>query len=239
MAWLRRRPRTATLPVVPGGEGYGMSTRAAYAGGTPPQVLRVTTLNDSGAGSLRAALLTAGPRVVVFETSGNILLTSDIVVTEPYVTLAGQTAPSPSITLQGFGIQWYTHDVLMSHRRIRPGDGPPLLTQTADHAASIVYTEQAGNIIYDHNSLSWAQGKNTEVISPRRGAEVCYWRNIVSEALYRAKNVIIELGQPSSLAMLLASSSNAQMLVSVLGNLFAHNSDRNPEIHTGVSLQFV
>jgi len=239
MAWLRRRPRTTTLPVVPGGEGYGMSTRAAYGGGTPPQVLRVTTLNDSGAGSLRAALLTAGPRVVVFETSGNIVLTSDIVVTEPYVTLAGQTAPSPGITLQGFGIQWYTHDVLMQHLRVRPGDGPPRLPQTADHDASIVYTEQAWNVVYDHNSLSWAQGKTTEVISPNSGAEVCYWRNLISEALYRAKNVVIDPGQPSSLGMLLASMANTEMRVSVLGNLFAHNADRNPEIHTGVTLQFV
>src|SRR5262245_2672041 len=134
-----------SLPVVPGGEGYAMQTRAAYGGGTPPSILRVTNLTDSGEGSLRAALLTAGPRVVIFETSGNIALQSDICVTEPYVTLAGQTAPSPGITLQGFGIQWYTHDVLMQHLRIRPGDGPPRLPQTADHDARIVYTAQPGN----------------------------------------------------------------------------------------------
>src|SRR5262245_21976436 len=79
------KTQTAPLPVVPGGEGFGMTTRAAYGGDTPPAILRVTTLADAGPGSLRAALLTTGPRVIIFETSGTIMLASDIVVTEPYV----------------------------------------------------------------------------------------------------------------------------------------------------------
>ena len=74
-----------------------MTTRAAYGCGSAPSVLRVTNLNDSGSGSLRAALEAAGPRVVIFEISGTIALTSDVIVTNACVTIAGQTAPSPGI----------------------------------------------------------------------------------------------------------------------------------------------
>src|ERR1700674_5515607 len=60
------------LPVVPGGMGFGMTTRAAYGCGSNPAILRVTTLASSGAGSLRAALEASGGRVVIFEISGTI-----------------------------------------------------------------------------------------------------------------------------------------------------------------------
>ena len=60
----------STLPAFPGAQGFGSKTRHAYAGGAAPTVYRVTNLNDSGAGSLRAALTAAGPRIVIFEVSG-------------------------------------------------------------------------------------------------------------------------------------------------------------------------
>src|SRR6478609_9986754 len=107
------------LPVFPGAEGFGATTVAGRGGA----VLTVTNLNDSGAGSLRAALSAAGPRTVVFETSGTVTLTSDdLVVSNPYLTLAGQTSPSPGITIRGGGIRIMTHDVLIQHVRVRPGD---------------------------------------------------------------------------------------------------------------------
>ena len=43
-------------PVVPGGQGFGMDIRVAYGCGATPEILRVTNLNNAGAGSLRAAL---------------------------------------------------------------------------------------------------------------------------------------------------------------------------------------
>ena len=76
-------------PVVPGAFGFGMATRAAYACGTNPAILRVTTIADSGAGSLRTALTTPGPRLVIFETSGTTVLGTDIDVTEPCLTNRG------------------------------------------------------------------------------------------------------------------------------------------------------
>jgi hypothetical protein len=227
------------LPVIPGGQGFGMFTRAAYGCGSNPSVLRVTNLNDSGTGSLREALLAAGPRVVIFELSGTISLSNDIIVTTPCATIAGQTAPSPGITIKGFGVQVYTHDVLMQHLRIRPGDGPPLQAQTMGHDGSIMYSD-AYNVVFDHNSFSWAQGKNTEAGSLPTGAQVTYWRNITSEALYHAANVIIDAGQPSSLGLLLFQSYvQVPAYFSIIGNLFAHNSDRNPEIQGPVNAHII
>ncbi|MCA9771203.1 MAG: hypothetical protein KC466_02265, partial [Myxococcales bacterium] len=89
------RDLTASLPVFPGAEGYGTDTPAGRGG----VVIRVTTLAAEGPGSLREAAATPGPRAIVFEVGGAIALTEDIVVSRPYVTIAGQTAPSPGVTL--------------------------------------------------------------------------------------------------------------------------------------------
>ena len=237
------------LPVVPGGQGFGMDTRAAYACGANPEIFRVTNLNDSGAGSLRAALTARVPRIVIFETSGTIVLNTDIEITEPCLTVAGQTAPSPGITLRDSGVSVYTHDVLIQHIRIRPGDrmrqtdcylgkcGVPL-PQTYGHDALLLYRVNLAvdvfNVVLDHVSLSWAGGKNSNNITHDAG--ITYWRCIISEALYRAPNVIVDTGQPSSLGMLLGGETKG---ISIIGNLFAHNSDRNPEIHEDSAVQFI
>jgi hypothetical protein len=245
VAWTGPRVYTqsAALPIVPGAQGFGTSTRAAYACGTAPAVLRVTNLNDSGTGSFRTALLTAGPRVIIFETSGTIVFSSDVNVMESCLTVAGQTAPSPGITIRNGGLNFYAHDVLVQHIRIRPGDGGVLQPQTAGHDASIVYdcagcpTQYAPHdIVFDHVSLSWTGGKlaNADARSPN--SNITYWRCIFGEALYRAANVIISPGQPSSLALPIVDHT-AQ--VSVIQNLFAHNSDRNPEIHGGTVTHFL
>ena len=99
-------------------QGYGVKT----PGGRGGAIIRVTNLNDSGSGSLRAALEATGPRFVIFETSGTIALKTPIFITSPFVTIAGQTAPSPGINLRNFGIYVDTHDVVIQHIRIREGD---------------------------------------------------------------------------------------------------------------------
>ena len=238
-----------SLPVVPGGEGFGMSTRAAYGCGSAPAILRVTNLNDSGAGSLRDALERSGPRVVIFEISGTILLRSDIAITEPCVTVAGQTAPSPGITIRNGGLSVYTHDVLIQHLRIRPGDGIRAtdcyagqcgvrIPQTVSHDGVLLYKVNSAatvnNIVLDHLSISWAGGKNANNLPYDAG--ITYWRCIISEALYRASNVIVGGNEPSSLGMLLGGHNRG---ISIIGNLFAHNSDRGPEIHENSVVHFV
>src|SRR2546422_5008888 len=107
----------------PGAEGYG-----AYAkGGRGGKVLSVTNLSDSGPGSLREAIETKGPRTVIFRVGG-LIETRGLVVREPYLTIAGQTAPGdgicikktesdgPALELSG------THDVVIRFLRIRAGN---------------------------------------------------------------------------------------------------------------------
>ena len=116
----------ADLPVFPGALGFGTDTRAAYGGGSVPYVYKVVNLNaDGSSGSLRNCVedrLNKGPRVCVFEVAGTIRVTSDIKAEKPYLTIAGQTAPSPGITVRGAAISVKTHDVLIQHIRIRVGD---------------------------------------------------------------------------------------------------------------------
>jgi hypothetical protein len=123
----RHRP-AATLPAssagprlaFPGAMGWAATT----PGGRGGRIIKVTTLNPDGPGSLLEALATKGPRIVVFEVGGVIdLAKRDVRITEPFLTIAGQTAPSPGITLiRGQSVAIDTHDVIMQHLRIRPGD---------------------------------------------------------------------------------------------------------------------
>lgn len=115
-------------------------------------MLFVTSLADSGPGTLRAALGTAGPRTVVFRVGGSIVLRSPLRITEPYVTVAGQTAPGDGIQIyndpDGFldlragiaadsfqSIEIDTHDVVLRHLRVRPG---PLVPNPACTALNAV-----------------------------------------------------------------------------------------------------
>ena len=106
------------LPVIPGAAGYGMDTPAGRGG----KVYRVTNLNASGAGSLKECIDGTTARVCIFEVSGTIRLTSDLIIRNNRITIAGQTAPSPGIMLRGAALRIHANDVLVQHLRVRPGD---------------------------------------------------------------------------------------------------------------------
>src|SRR3954466_8105350 len=83
-----------TALAFPGAQGWAAHT----PGGRGGKILRVTTLKADGPGSLRAAIQTPGARIVVFEVGGAIDLDRSVLdVREPFLTIAGQTAPSPGI----------------------------------------------------------------------------------------------------------------------------------------------
>ncbi|WP_283657942.1 hypothetical protein [Paenibacillus sp. RC343] len=140
--------------VFPGAVGYGTDTPAGRGG----KVIKVTNLNNDGPGSFRAALETKGPRIIVFEVGGVINLEKErLELREPYVTIAGQTAPSPGITFIRGGLQIRTHDVLMQHVRFRMGNGDS--TKGAGFEPDVsTYGASAYNIVIDHCSFSWGSG---------------------------------------------------------------------------------
>jgi len=152
----------------PGAEGYG-----AYAkGGRGGKVLLVTNLDDYHPGtekpipgSLRAACEAKGPRIVVFRVSGIIELKTSLSITEPYLTLAGQTSPGDGICLKNYGTQIAnTHDVIVRYMRFRPGDevGRERAKQGDDWQTDALSVYMSQNVIIDHCSTSWA---NDETLS--------------------------------------------------------------------------
>jgi len=142
---------TGGLPVIPGASGFGINTKAGR-GGT---VYRVTNVNASGTGSLKACIDATVPRVCVFETSGTIRLTSDMIINNPYITIAGQTAPSPGITIRGAGLVISTNDVLVQHLRVRVGDVSDNPDTDRDAVAVVADRRNVYNVVVDHVSVSW------------------------------------------------------------------------------------
>lgn len=207
-------PPSGPLPVIPGVVGFGTTTPAGR-GGT---VYRVTNLNDNGTGSLRAALQASGPRVVVFEVSGTIALSSKLTVNNPYLTVAGQTAPAPGILLRNYGISIRTHDVLVQHLRIRVGN----LGSAGNNDAWEVLGPGGYNIVGDHLSLSWAQDENA---STWYGGvhDVTVTNSIISEALR---------GPEDGLGMLVGDSTKNY---AVINSLMASNQERNPYFKGGTT----
>ena len=103
-----------------------LGAAAKTPGGRGGKILRVTTLAPTGPGSLLEALDTDGPRIVVFEVGGVIdMQQHEIKITKPFLTIAGQTAPSPGITLIRTGIDVMTHDVIISTSAFAPAAQAP------------------------------------------------------------------------------------------------------------------
>ncbi|AEI43411.1 pectate lyase family protein [Paenibacillus mucilaginosus] len=216
-------PAAAAASVFPGAQGYGVDTPAGR-GGT---VIKVTNLNADGAGSLKAALAAKGPRIIVFEVGGVIDLGQQtLVVSEPYVTIAGQTAPSPGITLIRGGMQIKTHDVLMKHIRFRMGDAGAAKGSGYEPDVS-TYGANAYNIVIDHCSFAWGVDETLSASGPRfdgpngTSRKLTFSNNIIAEGLHDS---VHEKG-PHSMGTLIHDYVTDAAIV---GNLFAHNYERNP-----------
>ncbi len=224
----------ANLPAFPGALGWAAKT----PGGRGGEILRVTNLNSEGPGSLRAAIEHDGPRIVVFEVGGVIDLDKKTLrVRNPFITIAGQTAPSPGITLIRGGMDISAHDVVVQHLRIRPGSAGGEWMSGWDEDG--IATVGAWNVIIDHCSLTWATDENLSASGPRfTGSTPEEWRAGTSHAITFSNNLNGESlaysthskGEHSKGSLI---HDNVTDLL-IVGNLYAHNYERSPLFKGGV-----
>lgn len=218
-----------SVKAFPGAQGYGTDTTHGRGG----KVIEVTNLNDSGVGSLRAAVAASGPRIVVFRVGGTINLNSRITVTNPNLYIAGQTAPgggislrvAPTSTTDQGTMQIETHDVVIRYVRFRPGNDGGGADDS--HDAVQIYKAGVNNVVLDHISASWAVDENVNTYDYSNNITVS--NSIISEALSNSTHP----GGEHSKGML--SGGVDAHNVSIHHNLFVSNVDRNPQI-SGVSV---
>lgn len=208
---------TDVLPAFPGAEGFG----AISVGGRGGRVIKVTNLNSSGPGSLQAACAESGARIVVFDVGG--VIPGDVAIVHSNITIAGQSAPAPGITIRGRLLaqpqnQERLHDIVVRFLRFRP---PP----ATGHGGDAIQLPKSERIILDHLSLAWA---NDEAIDIIHSSEVTVqWSTIEeSDVGGHSKGVL------HNYAILSAYPGSGN--VSIHHNLFAHHSRRLPSISPGV-----
>lgn len=212
------------LPV----QGFTQTT-----GGRGGRIVRVTNLKGSGEGSLAAALALNEPRIIVFEVGGVIDLRGEsLKVREPFVTVAGQTAPAPGITLIRGGLIVSTHDVILQHLRVRPGEAGHG-KRSGWETDAIATVGGAQDVIVDHCSCTWATDENLSASGPRfEGEDAAAWRKATSHRITFSNCLIAEglsrsthgLGEHSKGSLIHDNATE----IAILGNLYANNMQRNP-----------
>lgn len=210
----------------PGAQGWAAHTPGGRAG----KLIRVTNLNADGPGSFNEAVKTSGKRIVVFEVGGIIDLKGQILsIGEPFLTIAGQTAPSPGITFIDGGISIKTHDVIVQHIRIRTGAARH---EKGKWEPDGMATSGGSNIMIDHCTFTWAVDENCSPSGPRfNGNTPEEWRKGTSHRITLSNNIIAEglshsthaKGEHSKGTLI---HDNAEEIL-VYGNLYASNQDRN------------
>jgi hypothetical protein len=222
-------PRTA----FPGAMGWAAHT----PGGRGGRIIRVTTLATEGPGSLREAVDAKGPRIVVFEVGGVIDLgVKALKIREPFLTIAGQTAPQPGITLVRGGIDLSAHDVIIQHLRVRPGEAG--LAKMAGTDFDSISTIGAHDVIVDHCSLTWSTDENLSASGTRfKGDTPEQWREGTSHRITFSNNILAEglgyathaKGEHSKGSLI---HDNARDIL-IIGNLYSQNRERNPMFKGG------
>ena len=204
------------IPAFPGAEGGGKFS----FGGRGGEVFVVTTLADSGPGSLREAVEATVPRIIVFNVAGIIHLKSPLIIDSPYITIAGQTAPGDGICIAGETVDISTHDVVIRYLRVRRG----LIT---DHMSrdDAVGGNPVGNIIIDHCSFSWGIDENV---------------SLYRYAYYAAEGGKHLIGSECLDTHNLGFGGTwGGRNTSLHHNLFANNTALNPSVGMGFDFNFV
>jgi hypothetical protein len=210
------------LPAFPGAEGAGAFT----PGGRGGKVLLVSNLNDKGPGSLREAVEVQGPRTVLFRVAGIITLETPLAINNPFITIAGQSAPGDGICIRGQTTEINTHDVVLRYLRFRRGN-----TKVRDDALG---GNPRGNVIVDHCSCSWGLDENLSL-----------YRYVTKEGDKFIKHPVENLTIQWCISSEALNPFNHAFggtwggkNCSFHHNLFASNTGRNPSIGMGGDFDF-
>jgi len=214
-------------------EGFGSGS----IGGRGGEVIRVTNLKDGGPGSFRAACEAKGARIVVFEAAGVIVLESGLTIANPYITIAGQTAPGDGITLTNGVGNWQptltikTKHVILQHLRFRTGDAMEMPSDLKNcNTDSLALTDGAEHVMIDHVSCSWATDETVQLYGDPKFVTV--QNSIIAEALNWGKHPYTRDREQGHGCALLVGSGAGDLTgnVTIYRNVLAHCSRRNPRL---------
>lgn len=215
-------------PGIPLVEGYG----AVTTGGDGGDVYRVTSLADSGPGTLRDGVVNrTGARTIIFEVAGTISLDTNINIRLPYLTIAGETAPSPGMTITrptlygGTVIICGTHDIILRHLRFKGlyvagglnGEFDKNLTIDGDSGPDRV----AQRIVLDHLTCCTATDGGPDIWGEVSDVTVswCF--------MYRNWHPTLISHYPAPF--------QKRRRISMHHNVYAQNNERNPQIRADVA----
>jgi hypothetical protein len=207
-------PGAEPLPTFPGAEGFGATT----PGGRGGRVIKVTTLKADGPGSLQAACREKGPRVVVFDVGG--VIEGEILIEYGELTILGQTAPAPGVTIAGSLKSRYRagraiDDIVIRFVRIRP-------PRASGASGDAIQLSENKRVILDHVSAAWAADETIDIF----GAQdvTIQWCSLEES---------LTTGHPEGRHNYgLISGPNGKR-VSIHHTLFAHHARRCPSIANG------
>lgn len=213
------------MPAFAGAEGFGRNA-TGWRGGA---VIKVTNLNDRGAGSLRACAESTRPRICVFEVAGTIEVDSTIEVGSN-VYVAGQTAPGDGVQLRLRDARARPmmvragNDVVIRHLRLRPGP-----SRESSGSVDGIGIFDSHDVILDHLSVQYATDEIL-AIGTLRGSvfDITVQDSLLAWGLDFANH---PQGKHSKGALICTMDGSGECgRISLVRNLFAHNRDRNPDI---------
>ncbi|GEM_PF-2985740 len=218
--------------------GWAASTTTGGKGG---KIIKVTNLKKDGAGSLKAAIAASGKRIIVFEVGGIIdLAGTKLDIKNDNVTIMGQTAPNPGITLIRGPLQVKANNVILEHIRVRVGNAG----KTSNWAPDGICVLNAHNVIIDHCSVAWSIDEGLTVTgSDFKGSSVSEWRKNTSGTVTISNSII---GEPLHKSTHSQGSHGYGTLIgrnvrelAILRNLYVNNTYRNPLATGGTSVAIV
>ncbi len=206
----------------------GTIAKTPTIGGAGGRVIEVNSLEDSGPQTLREALAATGPRRIVFNVAGEIWIRDTLPVFHPHVTIEGETAPAPGITILGDRIRVRANDVVFRHIRLRVGalrGSSPNNRDGFTIDGSLDGKKPIHGVLIEHCSVSWSIDESLQVWG-ENSHQIVVRNCIFAEAL----NHSIHPKGAHSMGPIIGPLTKGIVFER---NLLAHNAARNPVISGG------